>query len=357
MAGRAGKQVTASKKKEKKPASKYEFRNVMKDIVLNGVTPLSYERKLGQGAYGTVYEVTYNGTICAAKEIHSSLVENVDQEKTNGIVEMFMRECVQCSRLRHPNVIQFLGVYYPSMTGVQRRMQLPVLVMEIMKESLTSLVKKDTKIPVHIKYSIVHDVSLGLCYLHNHDPPIVHRDLTPNNILLTANNVAKISDLGVAKVIPSDNKKKLTKVPGTGDFMPPESFAKEPQYGTPMDIFSFAGIILHTFNQKWPSPSEQVQVNPITKERIVLSEVERRQEYLDQLTGDNEMLKLLVMKCLDDDPDLRPTIATIHGKIKAQKDCCMEKNTSYLENHVATKINQLESEVNRLKHQMVCGTI
>ena len=50
----AGKQVTASNKKEKKPASKYEFRNVMKDIVLNGVTPLSHERKLGQGAYAPI---------------------------------------------------------------------------------------------------------------------------------------------------------------------------------------------------------------------------------------------------------------------------------------------------------------
>ena len=55
---------------------------------------------------------------------------------------------------------------------------------------------KHEKIPVHIKYSIVHDVSLGLCYLHNHDPPIIHWDLSPNNVLLTAHHVAKISDQG-----------------------------------------------------------------------------------------------------------------------------------------------------------------
>ena len=65
-------------------------------------------------------------------------------------------------------------------------MRLPVMVMEMMADSLTSFVDKHEKIPVHIKYSIVHDVSLGLCYLHNHDPPIVHRDLSPNNVLLTA---------------------------------------------------------------------------------------------------------------------------------------------------------------------------
>jgi len=111
-----------------------------------------------------------------------------------------MRECRQRSTLRYPSVVQFLGVYYPS-ASVQGRMQLPVIVMEMMAESLTSLVNKHEKIPVHIKFSIVHDVSLGLCYLHSHDPPIVHRDLSPNNILLIAHYLVKISDLGVAKVI------------------------------------------------------------------------------------------------------------------------------------------------------------
>ena len=92
-------------------------------------------------------------------------------------------------------------------------MRLPVMVMEMMADSLTSFVEKHEKIPVHIKYSIVHDVSLGLCYLHNHDPPIVHRDLSPNNVLLTAHHVAKISHLGVAKVIKADSRKTLTKAP------------------------------------------------------------------------------------------------------------------------------------------------
>jgi len=69
-------------------------------------------------------------------------------------VELFMRECSQCSTLRHPNVIQFLSVYYPSTAGVggvQGRMQLPVMVMEMMADSLTSLKDKHKKIPVHIK--------------------------------------------------------------------------------------------------------------------------------------------------------------------------------------------------------------
>jgi len=223
--------------------------NDFQGLILKGVTKLD-RKELGRGAYGRVYAVNCFGTTCAAKEIHSILVEEVGDVEVQRIAESFMRECRQCSTLRHPNIIQFLGVYSPSqgVGGVQGRMQLPVMVMEMMADSLTSLVDKHEKIPVHIKFSVVHDVSLGLCYLHNHDPSIVHRDLSPNNVLLTAHHVAKISDLGVAKVIKADSTKTMTKAPGTVDFMPPESLDENPVYGPPMDVFSFAGIVLHTFN-------------------------------------------------------------------------------------------------------------
>jgi len=131
---------------------------------------------------------------------------------------------------------------------------------EMMADSLTSLVKKHGHIPVHIKFSIVHDVSLGLCYLHNHYPPIVCRDLSPNNILLTAHYVAKIGDFGVAKALKADSDKTMTKAPGTLDFMAPESLSTNPVYGIPMDVFSFAGMVLHTFNQVHPIKLNLIQV-------------------------------------------------------------------------------------------------
>ena len=304
---------------------------------LTGIMELDCE-ELGRGAYGRVYAVKYCETICAAKEIHSILVEGVGQVQMQRTIESFMRECRQCSRLRHPNVIQFLGVYYPTGAGGVNRMRLPVMVMEMMADSLTSFVEKHEKIPVHIKYSIVHDVSLGLCYLHNHDPPIVHRDLSPNNILLTAHHVAKISDLGVAKVIKADSRKTMTTAPGTVDFMPPESLANSPVYGPPMDVFSFAGILLHTFNQQWPSPSEQVQFDPRTRTRVALSEVERRQQYLDKMIGEAEVLKRLVEECLDDDPTVRPTIVSVCERIQVSKDAYMKECPQ----DVITVLQQLE---------------
>ena len=295
-----------------------------KNLELKGITSLNKE--LGRGAYGKVHVVKYCEMTCAAKEIHSILVEYVGEAEMHRTVESFLREYRQCSELRHPNIVQFLGIYYPpEVGGANRRMQLPVMVMEMMAGSLTAFVDKYEKIPIQIKFSIVHDVSLGLCYLHNHHPPIVHRDLSPNNILLTTHHVAKISDLGVAKVIQADSRKTMPKAPGTVDFMPPEALEKNPVYGPPMDVFSFGGIILHTFNQQWPSPCSQVQFDPKTRKMLALSEVERRQEYLDKMTGEAEVLRSLVEECLDYDPVVRPSIVTVCERVQLSKDACMKE--------------------------------
>ena len=320
-------------------------------FILKGVTSLN-RKELGRGAYGKVYAVKYCQTVCAAKEIHSILIEDVGETERRLTIESFLRECRQCSMLRHPNVIQFLGVYYPTGAGGANRMRLPVMVIEMMADSLTSFVDKHEKIPVHIKYSIVHDVSLGLCYLHNHDPPIVHRDLSPNNVLLTAHHVAKISDLGVAKVIKADSRKTMTKVPGTVDFMPPEALASSPFYGPPMDVFSFAGIILHTFNQQWPRPIDQVQFDPKTRRKVALLEVERRQQYLDKMIGEAEVLRPLVEECLDDDPAVRPTIATVCERIQVCKDAYMKESPQECIT-VYKEVERLKSENERLSSENV----
>ena len=313
------------------------------DFVLTGVSsPLSKE--LGRRAYGRVYSVKCCETICAAKEIHSILIEDVGEAERRQTTQSFLKECQQCSMLRHPNVIQLLGVYYPPEVGRANRIQLPVMVMEMMAGSLTTFVDKYEETPVHIKYSIIHDVSLGLCYLHFHDPPIVHRDLSPNNVLLTAHHVAKISDLRVAKVIKADSRKTMTKVPGTVDFMPPESLASTPIYGPSMDIFSFAGIILHTFNQQRPTPSDQIQFDPKTRRRVALSEVERRHQYLDKMIGEAEVLRPLVEECLDDDPAVRPAIATVCESIQVNKDTYMKESQDVviLHHELKKKENEIE---------------
>ena len=115
--------------------------------------------------------------------------------------------------------------------------------------------------------SILYDVCLGLSYLHGRDPPVIHRDLSSNNVLLTSHLVAKISDLGLARMIQADSKQtrsRLTTAPGTLHFMPPEMLDEDdPVYGTPVDMFSFAGIALHVFSEEWPTPTASKKRDPI----------------------------------------------------------------------------------------------
>ena len=77
-----------------------------RSLELNGITLLNEE--LGRGAYGKVYAVKYCEMICAAKEIHSILVEGVGEAEMYRTIELFLRECRQCSELRHPNIVFFL---------------------------------------------------------------------------------------------------------------------------------------------------------------------------------------------------------------------------------------------------------
>ena len=115
----------------------------------------------------------------------------------------------------------------------------------------------------------------------------------------------------------------MTKVPDTADFMPPEALTSSPKYGTPMDVFSFAGIVLHMFNQSWPTPEEERKYDAVNRKMIALLETERCQKHLDKMTGPGEALKPLVEQCLDCDPALRPKITTVCKKIQVTKDSCL----------------------------------
>ena len=297
-----------------KMASK-DISDQLKDLTLENIIPQNKE--LGHGAYGKVFTVNYLGLPCAAKEIHSLLLYGVSPEEKKAIKDGFIRECYHSSLIRHPNIVQFMGVYYTEQSD------LPIMIMELMETSLTSFIENNqSKIALKTKLSILHDVSLGLSYLHGRRPAVIHRDLSSNNVLLSKGHlVVKISDLGTAKMIRADSKQtksRLTTAPGTLHFMPPEALDEEdPIYGTPVDVFSFGGIALHLFSEKWPTPSGHKKRDPTTKKIVSLSEVERRQQYLDTMTVEAPVLKEMVMKCLDDDPEQRPLIQEVSEMIKS----------------------------------------
>ena len=205
--------------------------------------------------------------------------------------------------------------------------RLPVMVMEKMQQSLRDLLNNYDNIPLNVKLSILDKVCLGLRYLHSRNPPIVHTDLTPNNILLGGCLEAKITDLGIAKLMKFDNQNTMTKLPGLPDFMPPEALSKRPTYGPSLDVFSYGGIILNVTTQLWPEPTDRCQFNPDTEAWEIVSEVKRRQHYFERMIGSAADLKPLVMSCLNDNPKNRPSVVQVSMTIKRTKDVFSEESS------------------------------
>ena len=152
------------------------------------------------------------------------------------------------AELRHPHIVQFLGLCFLDGSA------LPVLVMERLDSSLDELLEGVPGLPLALKRSLLADVARGLLYLHTRNPPVVHRDLSARNVLLTSSLVAKISDLGNARIVnlqPGQLARTLTRLPGTISYMPPEVFTDGSQYGPRLDIFSFGHLTLFTLTQVW----------------------------------------------------------------------------------------------------------
>lgn len=283
--------------------------------------------ELGRGAYGKVFKVKYCGQWFAAKEIHPILLSEATKKQKDAMIKSFLQECHHCFNLRHPNIVQFIGVYWP----VQRS-NLPVMVMELMEYTLEKFVMAND-IKLAQKYSILRDVTLGLAFLHGQTPPVIHRDLSPNNVLLNDRGVAKISDLGVAKSLEAGKNakktSKLTKAPGTIDFMPPESLVDDPVYDTSLDVFSFGGIMLFVVNKQWPEPTAATEVDPTTRRVRGFTENQRRQKYLNKMRDSDQILHKLVESCLDNDPHKRPVITAVLQKIESLQEKLSEVVNQY----------------------------
>ncbi|XP_065904301.1 uncharacterized protein [Dysidea avara] len=276
--------------------------------------------EVGRGAYGVVYRAQYNGKDCAAKKIHAVLLNQVGAPEQNHVCNAFLQECAHCSSLHHPNIVEFWGICYQAKD--------PVLIMEMMDESLTNFIETKAPkpgVPFSTKICILLDIAKGLSYLHSQQPPVVHRDLSPNNILLKTNrgavSVVKIADLGVAKVIKvhrEETRSKLTQAPGTAAFMPPEATQSDPIYGVSLDVFSFGGVTLFLATHEWPKPTDITSTDPKTGKLIAFTEVERRQKYLDQMTAEMKKLKPLTLSCLDNDLSKRPRIEEVLKILKKE---------------------------------------
>ena len=286
-------------------AGKHDIPSSLRGFIIDNI---QLGKQIGRGANGRILEAKWEGAVVAVKEIHSIFIHEVSEPEFQAFKNSFLRECEQSSQLRHPNVVRYFGIYWPP------RARAPSLVMERLHCSLTSLLEQNPVLPIDTKLSIIFGVALGLRYLHTRTPIIIHRDLSSNNVLISKGMEGKIGDLGTVRLVDPRKQSRMTKAPGTVDFMPPEALAAgdNVKYERELDVFSFGCVMLHALSHEWPTPSEPVVTDPVTFEMKAKSEVERRSNYFDKIDRNRlGVLIPMIKSCLNNIPKSRTSIVTV----------------------------------------------
>ena len=297
--------------------------------------------ELGRGSDATVYEVDWNGTPCAAKRLHKILVEDMSSGGTGEkLLNNFEAECITWSRLRHPGIVQFLGVY------LERRSRLPVLVMEKMDTSLRKYLEDHSKeeFPLQLKAFVLRQVSQALAYIHSQKPPLVHHDLSTNNVLLNVVSfMTKLTDFGMSRAINPSAISRKSSVKGTPAFMPPEAFQNHPHYNEKLDVFSFGNIILSTVTHEWPEPCHATLHKGGWL--IALDEFQRREHYTKMFTVQEKQFLPTACRCLENLPDKRPSSLMLVQELR-----CIESSLQKGE-RFAAPTEQLQQQLAVIKEE------
>ena len=255
---------------------------------------------LGHGAYGDVLEIEYQGKKYAAKKY-----------RHGNLISVSSREQEILSQIRHRNIVPYYGICKLATDNTA------VIVMKRMVTNLSAFLEdqKNVNLTLQRKVQLLLHTAQGLHHLHTQKHPIIHRDLTATNVLLDSRGVAKIGDFGNSRMINVHvTSETLTNAPGTFDYMPPEAL-EGGHYDNRLDIFSFGHLSIYVLIQQQPHPL----LRHTYRERgklIARTEVERRVVYLDEVKtklpgGEQHELYLIIISCLQDEADERPSCADI----------------------------------------------
>ena len=240
------------------------------------------EEVLGKGGWGEVKVAKFRGLRVAAKCLHEVILSPYN-------ISVFTREMEIAARVRHPNLLQFIGA---------TRVGTPIILSELM---LTSLRKEIEKSPLTRPQIIrtAQDISAALNYLHLWQPhPILHRDVSSPNVLLEPSGSgmwkAKLSDYGSANLVQSISANSVA--PGNPFYSAPEAPFPD-QHSPAMDVFSF-GVLLMEIILRQPPASK-------TADKMTQSE-----------TIQWPTMKRLVQRCISRESQVRPSISQVHTDLE-----------------------------------------
>ncbi|KAL0362495.1 UNVERIFIED_CONTAM: Integrin-linked protein kinase [Sesamum calycinum] len=269
---------------------------------------------------GTFCIASWRGIQVAVKKLGEEFF--IDEEK----VKAFRDELTLLQKIRHPNVVQFLG-------AVTQSTPMMIVTEYLPKGDFGAYLKRRgaLKLTTAIKFAL--DIARGMNYLHEHKPEaIIHRDLEPSNILRDDSGHLKVADFGlsklmkVAKTIKEDKPSSCQQT--SWRYAAPEVFRNE-EYDTKVDVFSFA-LILQEIEGCPPFPKrKEIEVAKayVAKERPPFEAPLKRYAHgLRQILTRSNGFYRLIEDCWDEKPSKRPTFGEIILKLdEINKHYCRKR--------------------------------
>ena len=302
---------------------------------------------LGVGSYGAVYKAKCDELPCAAKLLHPTFFQTGDPGAWK-IQQRFEQECHFLSGIRHPHIVQYLG------TCRDRESGLPVLLMELMDDSLTHFLEEcHERLSYHLEVNLCHDVALALAYLHSNG--IIHRDLSSNNVLLIAGNRAKVTDFGMSRLVDHNPRMTpLTLCPGTIAYMSPEATIEPPVYTDKLDCFAHGVVAIQIMTLQFPKPRPPTQLvddprYPTGPIRVPVPEQVRRISHTTRIDPQHPLLPIAI-QCLSFNEKDRPTAQQICNQLAVLKEAtqyAQSKQQAREENRQLTRDNQQLAQDNQ----------
>ncbi|CAL9229047.1 unnamed protein product [Arabidopsis halleri] len=251
---------------------------------------LNIKEKIGAGSFGTVHRAEWHGSDVAVKIL---MEQDFHAERVNE----FLREVAIMKRIRHPNIVLFMG-------AVTQPPNLSIVTEYLSRGSLYRLLHKSgarEQLDERRRLSMAYDVAKGMNYLHNRNPPIVHRDLKSPNLLVDKKYTVKVCDFGLSRLKASTFLSSKSAA-GTPEWMAPEVLRDEPS-NEKSDVYSFGVILweLATLQQPWGN------LNPAQ----VVAAVGFKCKRLEIPRNLNPQVAAIIESCWTNEPWKRPSFATI----------------------------------------------
>ncbi|PSS17346.1 Serine/threonine-protein kinase isoform 2 [Actinidia chinensis var. chinensis] len=256
---------------------------------------LHIKERIGAGSFGTVHRAEWHGSDIAVKVL-------TVQDFRDDQLKEFLREVAIMKRVRHPNVVLFMG-------AVTQRPHLSIVTEYLPRGSLYRLMHRPDageSMDQRRRLRMALDVAKGINYLHNLSPPIVHWDLKSPNLLVDKNWTVKVCDFGLSR-FKANTFISSKSVAGTPEWMAPEFLRGEPS-NEKSDVYSFGVILweLVTMQQPWSGlgPAQVVGAVAFQNRRLSIPQ------------NTSPILASLMESCWADDPAERPSFTNIVETLK-----------------------------------------